>query len=158
MNSENQPAQINYFDVDWCGSMAAQCATAQRSIHMSALSMQAPRQDAIGTWPDLWRELCAAARRGVRVDIWLPAPSPIYPASKGNQATGQRIVDEKMHVHFVTGNRLLHAKACVIDTASCWIGSGNFTAAAAHFNHESYLQTVCPVIAGRIISRLKTLA
>jgi phosphatidylserine/phosphatidylglycerophosphate/cardiolipin synthase-like enzyme len=158
MKIESYKEIVTYHDTEWCEAMAAQCATARYSIHISALSMLPPTPNATGQWPTLWREWCAAARRGVRVDIWLPAPSAIYPASLGNLSAARKIVEAGMFIHSVPGNKLLHAKTCVIDKCSVWVGSGNFTAAAAHHNHESYMQTCSELIASRIVNRLESIA
>jgi len=158
MNADIKCAEIYYHGAGWAEHMAECCALAQRSIHVSALSMLPPTQNASGDWPELWRAWCAAARRGVAVHIWLPAPSGIHPATKGNGGAGRAIVDAGMRIHFVQGNKLLHAKTAVIDESSVWIGSGNFTAAAAHHNYEAYIQATCPRIARQVIERWEALA
>ena len=137
--------------------MAEQCALAQTTIHISALSMLPPTPNAIGDWPELWRAWCAAARRGVRVRIWLPAPMQNNAATRGNVNTGRIAVAAGIGINLLSGNRLLHAKTCVIDASSVWIGSGNFTAAAAHHNHEAYLRADCPAIARELIERWESL-
>jgi len=158
VNPEITGAEIYYHGEGWAEHMAEQCALARKSIHISALSMLPPGQNATGDWPELWRAWCAAARRGVRVDIWLPSPTGIHPATKGNIGAGRAIVAAGLGIHFVQGNKLLHAKTVVIDAASVWIGSGNFTAAAAHHNYEAYLQARCPKIARQLIERWEGLA
>ena len=158
MNPEIQSAQLFYHGAGWAGAMAAECAAAQKSIHASALSMHTPTPNAAGDWPELYRAWCAAARRGVRVAIWLPAPTQIHPATKGNITAGRSASASGIEVHYIIGNRLLHAKTAVIDGTSIWVGSGNFTAAAAHFNHEAYLQAKCPHIAKQMIARWESLA
>lgn len=158
MNSEIESANIYYHGNGWAEHMAEACSMAQKTIHVSALSMLPPGPNATGDWPELWRAWCAAARRGVQVHIWLPSPTSIHPATKGNTGAGRQIIAAGMHIHYVQPPGLLHAKTCVIDAASVWIGSGNFTAAAAHHNHEAYLQARCPKIARQIIARWESLA
>jgi len=158
MSPEIKSANLYYHGEGWAEHMAAECEKALRSIHISALSMLPPTPHAQGSWPELWRAWCAAAKRGVRVDVWLPAASPIHPATKGNRGAGNTIQLSGMYIHHVTGNRLLHAKTCVIDEQQIWIGSGNFTAAAAHHNYEAYLRADCPEIARQIVARWKNLA
>ena len=158
MTIDHTPAHLTYHGSGWAAAMAACCAAAQRTIHISALSLLPPTQNAAGHWPELWRAWCAAARRGVAVHIWLPAPMTNAPATRGNFGAGRAITEAGMHVHYVIGNQLLHAKQTVVDEIIIWIGSGNFTSAAAHFNHEAYLSANCPHIGAQIVARLKTLA
>lgn len=153
MTTENRPANVYYYGAGWAAAMADQCAAAQRSIHISALSMIPPTQNATGDWPELWRTWCAAARRGLSVHIYLPSATTIHAATRGNNTAGRVIVANDMHIHLIKGNKLLHAKTVVIDDISVWIGSGNFTAAAAHHNHEAYLQTAHQQIARQLIER-----
>jgi len=158
MTPEIKTAEIYYHGRGWADHMAEECSAARRSIHISALSMLPPGPNAHGDWPELWRSWCAATRRGVRVDIWLAAPTPIHAATRGNFGAGRAITEAGMYIHYVRGPQLLHAKTAVIDAASIWIGSGNFTAAAAHHNHEAYLSARCPSIAKQIIERWESLA
>jgi len=149
---------ISYHGQGWAGALARSCAGARRSIYLSALSLHPPTPNAQGEWPELWRAWCAAVQRGVTVDMWLPAPSPVHPATARNSTAGRTASEAGITMHYVTGVKLLHAKSAVIDAAEIWIGSGNFTAAAAHHNHEAYLQAICPRIAHELISRWKSLA
>ena len=158
MNPEIKSANLYYHGEGWAEHMATECDKAAKSIHISALSLLPPGPNSTGSWPDLWRSWCASARRGVRVDFWLPATNPIYPATSGNRKAGSTIQLNGMYIHYITGNRLLHAKTCVIDEQQIWIGSGNFTAAAAHHNYEAYLCADCPEIAKQIVARWKNLA
>jgi phosphatidylserine/phosphatidylglycerophosphate/cardiolipin synthase-like enzyme len=158
MNTEINSANIYYHGEGWAATMAAECAGAQKTIHISALSMLPPTPNATGDWPDLWRAWCAAAKRGIAVNVWLPAPTPIHQATRQNSTTGGKIILNGMGIHYITGSRLLHAKTAVIDARTVWIGSGNFTAAAAHHNYEAYLRAECPTIAKQIIDRWESLA
>lgn len=156
----NTPDHTNlqFHGAGWAQAMRADCRAAARTIHASALSLQPPTPHGTGHWPELWGEWKAAAARGVRVGIWLPTPSNIYPATLGNFGAGRAAEEAGIHVHFVNGNRLLHAKTCIIDGLTVWIGSGNFTAAAAHYNHEAYLRADCSRIAQELVARWEALA
>ena len=158
MNQTAAASNVMYHGEGWAEAMGEACALAMDSIHVSALSILPPTSNASGDWPELWRAWCAASRRGVAVDIWLPSPNEKAPATLGNGTAGRAIVDSGMNVHFVQGTRLLHAKTCVIDAATVWIGSGNFTAAAAHHNYEAYLEAHSQVIAQCLIERWQGLA
>lgn len=158
MTIEIVDANLTYHGEGWALAMSKECAAAERTIHISALSMTPPTEHKTGHWQELWQAWCAAAKRGVNVHIWLPSPSEIYPATKGNIGAGRAIIEAGMHPHFVQGSRLLHAKTAIIDARTIWIGSGNFTAAAAHFNHEAYLRADCKKIAKQLIERWESIA
>lgn len=158
MISNSEAANVNYHGAGWCAALAAECAAAQHTIHMTALSMHAPTAHAHGAWPYLWSALANAVTRGVEVHIWLAAPSSIHPATRGNITAGRAAAAHGIHTHYVTGTNLLHAKTAVIDAHAVWIGSGNFTSAAAHHNHEAYLRADCPRIAAELIHRWQMLA
>lgn len=151
-------SNLEYYGANWAYALRLECDQASRSLHISALSLLQPTPNGTGAWPDLWRAWKQAAARGVKVNIWLPAPMPHAPATRGNHGAGRACAEAGIQPHFVTGNRLLHAKTCVIDARSVWIGSGNFTAAAAHHNHEAYLRADCVKIAAAIIARWEELA
>lgn len=158
MNPQINAANLYYHGGGWAIALAAECAAAQRTIHLSALSMIPPTPNGTGAWPELWCAWKAAAARGVAVHIWLAAPSPIHPATRANMTAGKAASSAGIQMHYITGNRLLHAKTAVIDATTIWIGSGNFTAAAAHHNHEAYMRADCPAIARQIIDRWQSLA
>lgn len=158
MSSIPNQANIEYHGESWAAALAADCTGAQSSILASALSLLPPTPNASGSWPELWRAWKAAAARGVRVAVWLPVPSPIHPATRGNFGAGRACTENQIEIHYIAGARLLHAKTCIIDARVVWIGSGNFTAAAAHHNHEAYLRADCAKIAHELASRWEALA
>lgn len=157
MTSEIIEQNLRYYGAEWAEVMADECRAASESIHVSALSLHPPTIHGSGAWPRLWKTWIEVAKKGIPINFWLPAPTKIHPATRNNTVSGAAIVANGMFVHYVTGNRLLHAKTCIIDAKSVWIGSGNFTAAASHHNHEAYLRADCPAIAERIITRWKSL-
>lgn len=154
---EQPAANLEYHGAGWAAALRADCDLASRSLHLSALSMLPPGANASGPWPDLWRAWIAAAKRGVDVHLWLPAPMTHNPATRGNFGAGSACTEQGIFIHYATGNRLLHAKSCVVDAHIVWIGSGNFTAAAAHHNHEAYLRADSPKIAAELICRWEAL-
>lgn len=151
-------SEIEYHGQDWAEGMLVDCEHAQRTIHISALSMHTPTIRSSGAWPELYKSWLAKSQQGVKIDIWLPQPSKTWPATLGNFSTGNKLAAAGLFPHFVKSNRLLHAKTCIIDAQIVWIGSGNFTAAAAHYNHEAYLRTYSPGIAEKLIDRWESLA
>ena len=157
MSPKIESANLYYHGEGWAAAMADECQLAMASIHASALSFQPPRTQTDGDWPRLYQSWVDAAARGVQVCVWLPAASTTHPATHHNLTAARRMIADGIHARLVSGNQLLHAKTCVIDASSIWIGSGNFTAAAAHFNHEAYLRADCPAIAAELIARWEAL-
>jgi len=156
--STMQPTNIHYHETGWARALALQCNQAQTTISLCAMSLLVPRLNTKSEWAELWQSWCTAVQRGVRVDIWLAAPQQNAAATKGNASAGSALVAAKIGLHFVRGNKLLHAKTAVIDMQHVWIGSGNFTLAAATENHEAYISMHSPAIAQQITQRLRGLA
>lgn len=152
MNNSNS-TNVAYHGTEWAKGMAYDIKQATQSIHLTALSIHRPTKNGRGAWPDLINAWKAAALQGVRIDLWLPAPSHTHPATLQNMTVGKYLSDQGLNIHLVKPTKLLHAKTCVIDRRIVWIGSGNFTAAAAHHNHEAYMRAECPKIAEELITR-----
>lgn len=125
----------------WAQMLALDAEQAKRSATLSALSMLVPSLSASGPWPGLYRSLIAAARRGVRVEILLAAPSKSHPATAQNATMARRAHDSGLIVGLVPGPALLHAKTALFDNSIAWAGSGNFTAAAARHNWEFWFRS-----------------
>jgi phosphatidylserine/phosphatidylglycerophosphate/cardiolipin synthase-like enzyme len=148
---------IYYHGADWAAAMRAECDHAQTSILITALSVLPPGRDASGPWPELYAAWKTAAQRGIKVRVWLPAPSAAHPATRQNHTSAIKMAAAGLFPHLVPGAKLLHAKTCTIDCKSVWIGSGNFTCAAAHHNHEAYLRADCAHIARELAARWEQL-
>lgn len=142
----------------WAEAMTADCGRAQSEIVLSALSLLPPRTSTAGEWPALWEALKAACKKKVKVEIYLPKPNAINPATKANYTTAAAAEAAGMICRLLPGPRLLHCKSMVIDRQIVWIGSGNFTAAAAHFNHEAYTRSVRADFACAMLERWKALS
>lgn len=142
----------------WAQEIAADCAQAQRSITISAISLQPPRQITEMPWPQLWKSWILAAQRGVMVSIFLPSVSRAHPATAYNAAAALTAFNAGMRVRFVPQPHLLHAKTVILDENIVWIGSGNMTAAAAHHNHELYCRFQNHEIAARIAENFDNIA
>lgn len=142
----------------WAAAMALDCNEAKTQIVLSALSLLPPRTTTAGEWPDLWRALTGAAGRGVDVQLYLAKPNAINPATKQNYSTADTASAAGIKCRLLPGPRLLHCKSLVVDSLIVWIGSGNFTAAAAHFNHEAYTRSVRADFAAMMLERWKALS
>lgn len=149
---------IEVYSSDWAQTMADDCATAQDSIAASALSLLPPRHPSQTPFGRLWQSWVDAAARGVRVVIFLAAPSKHHPATAQNITAGRIAREAGILTRLVPQPGLLHAKTLVIDASRVWIGSGNFTAAAAHHNHEIYCRFDSPQCAARIVERWNNIA
>lgn len=143
---------------NWAREMAWDCAQAQHTITISALSLHPPRNHLTTDFGKLWQAWESAASRGVRVMFFLPAPCKAHPATGYNGSAARSAFDAGLSVRFVQATNLLHAKSAVIDGRIVWIGSGNMTAAAAHFNHEIYCRFESEEIAARIAARWDKIA
>lgn len=141
----------------WAAAMAADCNAAQSDIALSALSLLPPRTNSPGEWPTLWQALIAAAARGVRVTLYLAKPSPINLATTRNHGTAATANAHGIACRLIPGPHLLHCKSLTIDSRIVWIGSGNFTSAAAHHNHEAYIRAARPDFAAAVLARWKAL-
>lgn len=134
---------------EWASPMTGDIDAATRSVIACALSLHVPRYASETAFGKLWTSIENAAARGVEVKIILPKPSHIHPATLQNHTMAKLAFERGVRVTFATGAELLHAKAVVVDGVILWVGSGNFTGAAAHRNNELYLRTVAPAIAGK---------
>lgn len=148
----------NLYTAKWAENMAHDCKAAQHSIHLTAISCLPPTEKAAGAWKELFSSWEDAAKRGVEVHIWLPVPNKAFPATLQNHTAGMKLSASGVFTHMVKGNRLLHAKTCIIDNRIAWVGSGNFTAAAANYNYEAYLRVDCAKIALDLRTRWELLA
>lgn len=143
---------------DWAPPMARDCNKAKRSIICSAISIHPPRNASAHGIGQLWAEWCAAAARGVQVHLYMPVPHKAYPATIMNAKASDQAHARGIRVTFIKYPGLLHAKCCIVDAETLWIGSGNFTTAATAHNHEMYLRTVCAALAERTQKTLEAAA
>lgn len=114
---------------------------AETRVSLTALSFLPPRREKSDDFGDLFRAIRAGIKKGVEVRIIMPGSHIANPATLGNTRTGNHLLEEGCTVVLRKSPYLLHAKTAVIDHKSAWVGSGNFTAAAAHFNRECWLET-----------------
>jgi phosphatidylserine/phosphatidylglycerophosphate/cardiolipin synthase-like enzyme len=102
---------------------------------------------------DLVDALARAAHRGVTVRVLLDRLQSTQRASKAN--------DLRDHVHFAalaTTRGSMHAKTIILDHASVWIGSYNFTDAAETKNVEHLMQIDSPALASTLTAHFDRLA
>jgi phosphatidylserine/phosphatidylglycerophosphate/cardiolipin synthase-like enzyme len=145
---------ICFHSEDWARALISDCASANHSIVICAMSMIPPRSNVSNVWSGLFGEWVRARKRGVHVSITLAAPQQLPTATRGNNDAGNAAVRSDISIKFATGARLLHAKAVVIDGTRVWLGSGNFTLAAMTSNCEMWVSFDSPAIADRILKTL----
>jgi phosphatidylserine/phosphatidylglycerophosphate/cardiolipin synthase-like enzyme len=129
---------------NWPSAMAEALKTSESKITLTALSCLPPAQHKPDAFGLLYSAIIAAAERIKEVIIILPMPSKMHPATAQNATAAATLRAIGCTVWLHPAANLLHAKTCCIDHAEAWIGSGNFTSAAAHHNNEAWMQTDDP--------------
>lgn len=143
---------------EWIKQMRADVENAAVIITLSALSVHPPKPDQITPFSAFMHALASARKRGVQVRAWATAPHASHPAAALNEAARRWFLAHGMEFRLVSGGRLLHAKTLTVDGQIGWVGSGNFTAAAAHSNHEAYLRVECDPDIKQLVNYLESLA
>jgi phosphatidylserine/phosphatidylglycerophosphate/cardiolipin synthase-like enzyme len=85
---------------------------------------------------DLLRELMAASRRNVQVDLVLERSEEFRDINDSNSIAAETLRKAGVHVRFDPVNMATHAKTFVIDGRFCFVGSHNLTHAAMTRNAE----------------------
>lgn len=134
----------------WAHPLAQDIAEAKIRIQATALSLHPPRRGDQRPIGILWAAMLDACARGVQVEFILPAPHAAHPATLQNSTAGYSLHEAGGKIHLLRPSRLLHAKTITIDDDICWIGSGNFTAAATAHNHEFYCRFTSPQAVQRL--------
>lgn len=150
-------AITRFVSAEWPRHIALDIADAKHTIIASALSCQPPRRIATTGLSPLWLALVSAAARRRRVVLILPASTRTHPATAHNNTTAQTAAAVGITVSLVPMPRLLHAKTVSIDGRISWVGSGNFTAAAASHNHEAWIRTEDEQTAAELLHFHRTL-
>lgn len=134
----------------WMAALTNDIYHAKRSVRITALSINPPRDHQGSPLAMFWHALSVQKRDGIQVEIITQAPSKNHPATLWNQNAAQYAAFLGIPFTFHPMPRLLHAKTVLIDEQIAWIGSGNFTAAAASHNEEAYLRTDDPATAAAL--------
>jgi phosphatidylserine/phosphatidylglycerophosphate/cardiolipin synthase-like enzyme len=85
---------------------------------------------------DLLRELVAASKRNVEVDLVLERSEDVRDINYSNELAAATLQKAGVHVRFDPVNMATHAKTFVIDGRYCFLGSHNLTHAAMTRNAE----------------------
>ncbi|MFP5307803.1 MAG: phospholipase D-like domain-containing protein, partial [Gammaproteobacteria bacterium] len=90
--------------------------------------------------PRILRRLVRAARRGLRVDLLVPAHSDVPLAQWATRAYYGHLIKAGVRVHEY-GPRMLHAKTLVIDGRWAAVGTANLDYRSLHLNYELVVAT-----------------
>ena len=101
----------------------------------------------------LRKAFAKACRRGVAIDVLLPAVSDVPAANYASRRLFKIHLDAGLRLHLYPG-RVLHAKAMVVDRAWAAVGSYNITHRSLLHNLESNLHVLDPGFAGRLEDEL----
>lgn len=156
--TQTTPPGVEFVTAGWAGKIAADLKTARESVILTALSILPPRPSQHSDLATLIAEARAAAERGVMVLFVVPAPTKAHPATGRNATTARDLLASGVAVRLLNPANLLHAKTCTIDARTAWVGSGNYTHAAATHNHEAWIRTTNPGAAYAITKWQRALA
>ena len=124
-------------------------------------ALSSARQEVWLTYPylsdnRLVEQLQAAARRGVKVHVILPAPetSDSFLYKLLNEASARQLAGAGVEVRYLNSPRFSHAKALVIDGTWSTMGSANGDARSYDANQELNLAITDPAFARTVRERL----
>ncbi len=106
--------------------------------------------------PRMLRALLSAARRGVRISVFLPGKSDIPAFQLASRARYGRLLAAGARI-FELDDAMLHAKAAVVDGVWTTVGSCNFDAWSMHRNLELNVAVLGRGMAKRVEDHLSTL-
>jgi phosphatidylserine/phosphatidylglycerophosphate/cardiolipin synthase-like enzyme len=132
---------IKIINTDWAKELTTAIDKAQTRICITALSFLPPRNHKPDAFGMLYSSILGAAALGVQVNVIIPMPGKEHPATAQNASAAATLRAAGCICWLHPMPNLLHAKTVCIDRAEAWVGSGNFTAAAAHHNREAWIQT-----------------
>ena len=104
-----------------------------------------------GTVQDINRELCIAARRGVKVRVVLHNEAMGRHLGKINRGTAKRLRDAGCQVRMSPMQKPIHAKVWVFDGRTVVLGSHNISTNAVTRNAEAGVLVGDPSEVGRVL-------
>ena len=99
--------------------------------------------------------LNTAARRGVQVEIIVPAKNNLAIVARAMMAQFDQVLREVCRVYLANGT-FDHSKLMVVDEQWCFIGSSNLDSRSLRLNFEIDLEVYDPVLAAQIGKRIDT--
>lgn len=104
--------------------------------------------------PDIVRHLCAAARRGVAVNVVLPQHNDQGFEQSAERALYEQLRGAGIHVWEYHGKEMAHDKVATFDGTIATIGSSNLDARSLQNNDEDNVWSSDPAIAADLDQRL----
>lgn len=135
---------------EWARPLANDIAQARHTVIITSLSLQPRKPDNTHPISLLWSAMETAARTGAVITFILPRPSTTHTATAYNMAAAADLSRLGIRSVFAAPANLLHAKTCIIDGSTVWVGSGNWTAAAAAHNREAYIRCESAALAEKL--------
>jgi cardiolipin synthase A/B len=100
--------------------------------------------------PDLTERMCAAAERGVRVELLLPGPHIDKRfVQLASEATFDRLLEGGVHI-WCFQPTMVHAKVMTVDGLLANIGSANFNTRSTQLDEEVNLVVLDPALVGTL--------
>jgi PLD-like domain len=99
---------------------------------------------------DLIRELIAARKRNVDVELVIDLSAADHGSNETNLDASRTLQEAGVRVHFDTADVTTHSKSFVIDDRYCFVGSHNLTHSAMAVNEELSVFVDSPEMAKKI--------
>lgn len=99
---------------------------------------------------DLIRELIAARKRNVDVELVLDLSAADHSSNEANLNASRILQEAGVSVHFDSSDVTTHSKSFVIDDRYCFVGSHNLTHSAMALNEELSVYVDSPEMAKKI--------
>jgi phosphatidylserine/phosphatidylglycerophosphate/cardiolipin synthase-like enzyme len=99
--------------------------------------------------------LIGAAKRGVRVELFLDQAEDEEFSTEANRGVGSELRKHGIAVRFDSPGRTTHTKLVVIDRRYVFLGSHNFTHSALRHNNEASVLIESPKLAEEALAYIK---
>jgi len=135
-------------DGDYFQTAMKMIQESKSSIHIIMFEM-GYYDDRTSTPPNLLiKELMAARKRGVKVEVILDVREKEDRTTKRNRRTGKMLSDSGVEVTYDSLSKTTHAKVLIADGQKSLLGSTNWTYPALSSNHEA-----CVLIRSREVAK-----
>lgn len=148
--------EISIFN-NWAQVLTGAIKNAKQSIDIITFSMTPPRAASANDFTELWDSMVQASARGLVIVIHMPKPTRSHPATLGNLGAAQVAFKSGIETCFLSPVKMVHSKCAIIDRELIFIGSGNWTTAAATRNHETYCSFASKSSAEKMLADWRTL-
>jgi phosphatidylserine/phosphatidylglycerophosphate/cardiolipin synthase-like enzyme len=146
-------------DGDYFQTAMKMIQEAKSSIHIIMFEMEYYDNRTSTPSNFLIKELMAAQKRGVNVEVILDVREKEDRSTKRNRRTGKMLSDSGVKVTYDSLSKTTHAKVMVADRQLSLLGSTNWTYPALTSNHEACALIRSPAVAKELVdyfNRVKT--